>query len=577
MVSVSSIFNEETYLAAECPNLYVPFRASHFRNASVLWLNERYWCSLGLNLAHSEVIEELIQALLSHFGVSTYGNFDSDVTYRGSCTTLYADRYGGTFGHNHGGSGRAGTVGRFNAKGVGVTPLVDTDADWYHSHGCMWLEEAVREAIFSELAWQSFPERANPIVAIIDTGEAVRSDNGQIGTRRAIAVRPAAVRVAHLQRNILFGDAGHEASDQYRDALRVREMISHVSSDARTHRPAGLIAQIVASLCRQIGFGRANRLFHGDYISSNICVSGALMDFGAFRGVEDWRRSQWEENSLPFGAEAGRIFETIKSVSFYVRKHCLHNNEIDQTDIKKIERCIDESFCKYLAEMLGHHPLAATVTARLQEIFEIQQGCSDTKQSDWGRLLSGLAGRKFESSSPVQCLGAAIASDISSIADGTLASITLARIQRWAAPNSHATREALSGRIETLLKRRGGELPTSAPHAVFQRPPSWLADFIAGSINEMRRPYYNDRRHELILHKRTVARSLSMTCRDAVSGSFYWRVEGPGSGTELLVNGRFRAPPTGSRLYDAGPGQTAFVATSDPSLSTFDANLILST
>src|SRR5206468_820219 len=109
--------------------------------------------------------------------------------------TFHADRYGATSGSAHGGSGRVGTNGPFNVKGLGRTPLASTMSDWQHSHGCLWLEEAVREAIYSEVADAEFPHGAVPVVAIIGTGIRHELEDGAVG-ERALLVRPSFLRLA---------------------------------------------------------------------------------------------------------------------------------------------------------------------------------------------------------------------------------------------------------------------------------------------------------------------------------------------------------------------------------------------
>jgi len=579
------------YLAGPCPNLYVPFTAHHFRRASVIWLNERYWCERGLDLGDAAVAGDLADRLLARFGASTFGDFDDGDTFLDTAVPLHADRYGGTFGHSHGGSGRAGTAGLFNAKGVGATPLRDPDANWHHSHGCMWLEEAVREAIFSEVCWRAFPWRSNPVVAIIDTGENVRGAAGTVGARRAIAVRPAALRVSHLERNVLFGTAGTADSDQYRDFLRTGEVIGHVrrtglSASGRdgavvkdgNDEDVGLLATVMARICAQAGFGRAHRLFHGDYLSSNICVSGALIDFGAFRGVEDWRRRTWEENALPFGGEGRRLFQTGRSLAFHLRKHGGATGRDRPVPLDTLETLIDAAFGKALAEICDPHPAASRIAARLADLFAHEQARVTAGPAGWAALRAALDGEAIrpaaasaahDEADPAYRIGTAIVADLAAGGDRAAAVAARARLLRWAAPFDHATREAVLDATAAAIARWPGGRVRAATHPdaagpIAAPPAAWLATHIAAWIHRIGRPSRPLSAHEVIEHEATVARCLVLACRDVATGARYWRVEGSGTGGRLLADGRPHPLPAGSRPYDAGSGLVGYVTDAPP-------------
>lgn len=594
----AAVLDGTPYLQDSCPHLYVPFTAHHFRRASVIWLNERYWCERGLDLGDTAVAGDLAHQLLARFGASTIGDFDDDDTYLVTAVTLHADRYGGTFGHSHGGSGRAGTAGPFNAKGVGATPLCDPDANWYHSHGCMWLEEAVREAIFSEVCWRAFPWRSNPVVAIIDTGENVREADGTVGARRAIAVRPAALRVSHLERNILFGTAGTPDSDQYLDFLRTGEVIGHVrqvglsalggAGAAGAHgADAGgdttLLATVMARICSQAGFGRAHRLFHGDYLSSNICITGALVDFGAFRGVEDWRRLTWEENALPFGGEGRRLFQTGRSLAFHLRKHGGPPDGDRPVPLNTLEAMIDAAFRAALEGICAPHPAGTRIAARLADFFAHEQARPADGLAGWTALRAGFVGEAVHPRGPFAAgndadfahrLGRAIAADLAVDGDGAAAVAARARFIRWATPFDRATRAAvLDATAAAIARWPEGRIRAARPNIsslvdtvpIADPPAAWLAAHIAAAIHRIGRSCRPLPASEVIEHEATIARCLVLACRDVATGARYWRVEGPGTGGTLLANGRPHPLPTGSRAYNAGPGLVGYITDSPPS------------
>jgi hypothetical protein len=557
---VQSETSTAPYLSASCPNLYVPFFARHFKRADVAWLNPRYWCAEGWDLSDKESVGELKKLIIDRFGVSAPGHFDSDDAYSETGVTLYADRYGGTFGHSHGGSGRAGTVGDFNAKGIGPTPLRYPKADWYHAHGCMWLEEAIREAIFSEVCWHEFPRKSNPIIAIIDTGEHIQWADGSRGARRAIVVRPAALRVSHLERNILFGTAGTVESDQYRDFLRVKEIVSHVRDcgiDRDTDPTTAILASIIDRICDQIGFGRAHRLFHGDYLSSNICISGTLIDFGAFRGVLDWRRQAWEPNGLPFGGEDRRLFQTARSLAFHLRKHIGASSDNLLMPLEDITAAINGSFVKSLESLCSGHPKSQSIVTRIVEYYEMEQQRSPSESSSWQSFQAGIGGEASDGSSAV---GSAVHADVMNCRDKVVRDQIATRLTRWAASRSDSTREAVLGRTTSLISALEAADGTSG--AAFSRR---VSAFIDENICNLRRSFVALSEDETVLENDCAAGCLVLHCHALAARRDYWRIEGPSCDGMLLADGELIHPWAGCEQYDPGPGLTGYISPCDPS------------
>jgi hypothetical protein len=299
-------------------HLYLAFPVRAFRNAQLLWLNKRWMTVAGLAV-DQDGCDRFGRWLLDRYAVGVPQPSDPDTSYSGGWRTMYADRYGSNAGSTQGGSGRVGTLGLFNAKGIGQTPLVSPRTDWYHSHGCLWLEEAIREAINSEIAAVEFPHGAIPTIAVIDTGERINWAPGDSGERRAILVRPAFLRLASLQRSIFFGDAGHAGTAQYVDAQRMRDLwraIFPPQADAwgRLH---GLFERIG----EQYGAGNAKRLWPGPLFSSNVTLTGALTDFGGFRAVWSWKRGRGHTQTRDFGGEQGFAETTARALAMTAAKH----------------------------------------------------------------------------------------------------------------------------------------------------------------------------------------------------------------------------------------------------------------
>jgi hypothetical protein len=255
--------------------LLVPFGVQPLPNARVLWLNRRWLTQQELPFAEA--------ALLEQFAISTPGE-----------RIVHADRYGDPRGTSpHGGSGRVATIGKFQVKGIGPTPLVG-DATWIHSHGHMSLTEAICEAIFGEILDQELPFGAVPAIAIIDCGEVMKTPHGEL--RRALVVRPAALRPAHLLRAASFVPSTGLAVTPSPDATRVREAIAHLASMkdvdlARLHLPRD-IAELLDRLAQQAATADALRLFTGGLFASNVSLTGAILDFGVARALYSWASLQ---------------------------------------------------------------------------------------------------------------------------------------------------------------------------------------------------------------------------------------------------------------------------------------------
>jgi len=171
----------------------------------------------------------------------------------------------------------------------------------------MFLEEAVREAILSEVCTATFPYGTVPTIAVIDAGAKLRWRDGTYGARRAIIVRPAFLRIAHLMRTIFFGTSGYPESDQVADAAYVRDMWRAI--------PTASLQKAFATVGAQFGFGNALRLWPGPFFVSNFTLDGALVDFGSFRALPNWFRAKGESRAHCFGGEATLVAAAARSLA----------------------------------------------------------------------------------------------------------------------------------------------------------------------------------------------------------------------------------------------------------------------
>jgi hypothetical protein len=455
------------------PHLYRDFEVRRFADPAVVWLNRRFLAGRGVDITDEQLVGAWRSRIAEVYGVTAPSPGDPPAYCANEMTVMHADRYGGPFGSQHGGSGRSGTIGDFSAKGVGRTPLCDPEADFYHAHGCMWLEEAIREAAFSELAWFEFPLRANPVVAIIDTGARYVSPDGRPGERRAIVVRLAAWRIAHLERSIFFGSAGTADSDQYLDALRVREAIAALpslvaagltGSGGRPYLEA--LAALIANVARQMGSGRAARLAHGDYTSSNIGLSGELLDFGSFRAVHDWRQAHSVRGIAPFGQEHINFIPTIENVYTNILKYTSEEPRVSfATMIGALVDGMASAFneeIEALARPFGEVSprLADCVREQLTEAYHKQQRAGVSylagdrgHDTDW--IYDGLAGSQV-ASNPASETGAVIRKAVAELAaklPSAHAKLSSAfnQLCYWARPKTAAGREILQEKVNRIL------------------------------------------------------------------------------------------------------------------------------
>jgi hypothetical protein len=333
----------------------IPFPVRRIESASILWLNERWFIEKGINILATETLADVEANLLKEFAVESITdlNLDDGGTVQEVSHYLWADMYGGSGGTHHGGSGRAGSINGYNAKGIGRTPLAADNVDFHHSHGYMWLHEAIREIIASEVAAAELPYGAIPIIALIDTGIDFDDVDASEYRRRVIVVRPDFFRPAHFERSIFFGSSGTEDSYQYHDAIRVRNMVKQaVQPDGVFPNGQASLVEMFAKFGQQIGAARALRLWQGQFLSSNLSIDGALVDFGAFCAMPDWRCAERALGEC-FGNEDHQIHSAIKSVFFNFWKYDRSGCHLADQAISTIQSNISSSFKSYIYQGLG--------------------------------------------------------------------------------------------------------------------------------------------------------------------------------------------------------------------------------
>jgi hypothetical protein len=360
-------------------DLLVPFEARRLKNVSVLWLNRRWFLERGFDIYDPSLRQRIERWLCDAFGFAVPCQDDPPAAYSEETHVLHADRYGGSSSTNkHGGSGRAAVVGKFQVKGIGQTPLTGKNCDWVHSHGCASVEEAVREAIYGEVAAAEFPYGAVPVIAILDAGLCYSRPIPEIPEerliRRALIIRPVFLRPAHAERAPMFlaSQTGY-VNSQASDAKRCRDFIAKWLDLAQTssNHEVPDVEELVVRVAKQAAFGQVHRLYNGGFFSSNITIDGALVDFGGMRPLRSWANARMTHHSPGFGDEMDFVRGLVRSLVFHFGKfadaRAPHLSE--QALIKLAENAYEKAFNHECVNLLGLHAAAEEVRHRCAELL----------------------------------------------------------------------------------------------------------------------------------------------------------------------------------------------------------------
>lgn len=520
-----------------------PFPARHFRNARVVWLNHRWMIQAGLQTSDPEVERVVSNWLIDTFGVSVpYPPHDPETDYIDDSVSLSADRYGSTGGAAHGGSGRCGVKFGLNAKGIGATPLVSSSVDWYHSHGCMWLEEAIRETVCSELAELDIEKGAVPVIAIIDTGAPVHWGGGETGQRRAIIVRPNFIRLSHLQRSIFFGTSGFDGSDQQLDAQRTHEVASALWGASHKREELAVLAESplesALSVSEQIGYCHFHRLWPGPFYSSNCEIDGKLVDFGSFRSVPSWRRFYGDKNADGFGAEIPAAVAAYASL-----QPMLARAEVTAPSTHRLISAMNSrarrSFCDQFKKSLS--PAQVTNFAALehltQEIVNYYQR-EQTKPADpdspGDSLHTFVVAARDPDDSAASILAEKIKKGVKEICGDSNSSASryaacLASLSRHLHPRDSLCREKLLAKALGLVSSRNLGRP---------RFNELVSRFISKKVGTSRRVWSDLPVNLIVVAQRCWNDCSYALCRDSGSNQFYLWIEGTKHGDLVRVFGR---------------------------------------
>lgn len=339
------------------PDLLVPFEVTRLARASVLWINRRWLIDRGISVHTHRLRSRVEHWLLSEFAFCTRVVGDLVAEFCNETRVVYCDRYGDSVGGLHGGSARTGLFGRFQVKGVGLTPLAHPNARFDDAPGWVGIDEAMREAAFSEVAWEEFPYRAHPVIAILDTGlRQHRHDYARTSERRALIVRSAILRLSHMERAILFRDRRCNSPythtvDVERTKGFIQRFAARAGADKETSLGLPTLETLAVRLAAQGAFGEVQRLYYGGMLSSNLSLDGALFDFGAMRALPSWAATVLRPWSRGFGADVTALAQAFQTTGFYWRKSLGPGYDADQ--FGRLQRTLVRAFRRFRRVYFG--------------------------------------------------------------------------------------------------------------------------------------------------------------------------------------------------------------------------------
>jgi hypothetical protein len=277
-------------------------------------------------------------------------------TYSDEVACALGERYGGPGLAGNGGGVRCGIVAGVQIKGIGRNPLAGTTTDYWHTHGALSLQDAVRETIWSEILAAALPFGAIRSLAVISTGTRFNVEIGESkspGTApRALLLREAALRPAHYMRSVFFAP-GMEMRDHISDVHRTRNAVQAIPKNVESWFSRGVLgssnsapgAAVSAALLEvarraaaQISASRAKRLIHGSLIGSNFCLDGRWLDFGTITSVSCFDDAVVAPGSASFWSQESSVKDALRDLRFYLGKYLgidLRETLIPMADIEQ--------------------------------------------------------------------------------------------------------------------------------------------------------------------------------------------------------------------------------------------------
>jgi len=247
------------------------------------------------------------------------------------------------------------------------------------------MREAIYEAIYGEILDAELPFGSVPVIAIIDAGETIPDRNRESTIdRRALIIRPAVLRPAHMQRASFFVSSNDSVGlGPGTDAKRTYDVIRYIGSLTPSELVQKRLPQSLLDLCErlvsQAAYADALRLFSGGLFSSNLSMSGALLDFGVGRAVDNWARYQPHAHAEGFGQDVGRVAQMAHTIFFYAQKAACHDNPwfadvVDAAELQeKYAAVLQQVFGAIWSDEILDLESRQSLRAVMQKYFDLQQ------------------------------------------------------------------------------------------------------------------------------------------------------------------------------------------------------------
>lgn len=350
-MSIKTISIDKTkFLRKSLPGIsFSSFDTFRLKGVELVWFNNDLLKKYNINGSK----EEIETFLLNEYSYVLPNYADSNRLIFNECKTFWADRYGSRHEVCNGGSARCGFDGAFQVKGIGVTPLVAQNMSKSHSHGKLFLDEAISEAIWGEICHQHLPFGSIRTLAIIKTNvqEGFSYSDNCPKKPCALAIREFSIRPAHFERATFFWPFPEYISLRNDDTARVKECINYLPrsfglSDSILSSKKELfdcLKNLVLRIAKQIAYSRVKGIPHGSLTSSNIGIDGRFLDFGTITAVPDFGNyviangvgAVWDDHLL--------ITQWLKNLFFNIEKYSCLNDNLSQNDINTlIENFINE-------------------------------------------------------------------------------------------------------------------------------------------------------------------------------------------------------------------------------------------
>lgn len=345
----------DKYLPTES---FVLFDTYKLKDTEVVWINKNLVQEYGIELDEDAIKHKLIE----NFSYVSKGYAKKTKTVTNDKKAFMADQYGSRHEICNGGSARCGLNGHFQIKGIGRNPLVAANMSESHSHGKLFIDEAISEAIWGEICHKHLPYGSVRTLAIIKTN--VKHKFGYLddapNKHCALAIREVSVRPAHFERCTFFWPEESYSYLRDNDANRVRKAAPYFSNlmlgENHTTALGDALNTMIDRLACQIAASRVKGIPHGSLTSSNISVDGRFLDFGTITAVPDF-------GNYVLANGVGAVWddhELIESwlVNFIDTLNHYSQGEFTPSQIREysseFSRLLDEYENRFLLFELGH-------------------------------------------------------------------------------------------------------------------------------------------------------------------------------------------------------------------------------